>query len=319
MKLNVKVFARALVCAGTLAAATLLASCGGGQQVTTGRPNRVIAFGDEMSVITSTGYKYSVNALLSNSSTAVDCASNPLWIQSLANAYNLVFPQCNSTLTPDPVSRIWATAGATVADLDTQITEQLNQGGFTSNDLVTVLVGANDVVQQFGTYPATSEAQITANLTTSAKMLAAQVNRLAGYGAKVLIVTIPQMGLTPFGGDRSADSTDTNPALLTRLSNAFNDTLLANLLNNGHEIGLVQLDEYLQAVDTATQTGQSNASYANTTLPACTVALPKCTTNTLVANAVSSNYLWADNRHFGVSGQAALGSLALTRATNNPF
>lgn len=319
MKLNVKIFARAALCVGTLAAAALLASCGGGEQVSTFHANRVIAFGDEFSVINSDGSKYTVNALLNGSSTAVDCSSNLLWIQTVAANYGLVFPQCNTTLTPDPVSRIWATPGAMVADLTTQIDNQLNEGGFSSTDLVTVLVGANDVVSQFQTYPTQSEDQITANLTATAAALAAQVNRIAGLGAKVIIVTIPNMGLTPFGGDRTAGSTDTNPALLSRLSTKFNDSLLANLLNDGHQIGLVQLDEYLQAVDTASIQGQSGATFANTIAPECTVALPKCTTNTLVADAVSSNYLWADNRHLGAGGQASLGSLALQRATNNPF
>lgn len=319
MKLNVNVLARAACGAAVLATAGLLAACGGGEQVSSFHPGRVIAFGDESSVINADGSKYTVNALLAGSSSAVDCASNPLWIQILASNYGFVFPQCNVTATPDPASRIWARNGAVVADLSAQIDQQLNEGGFQPNDLVTVLVGANDVVAQFALYPAQGEDQLTANLVAAGTQLAAQVNRLAAYGAKVIVVTIPNLGLAPFGGDRSAGSTDTNPALLTRLSTKFNDALLANLLNDGHQIGLVQLDEYLQAVDTAAIQGLSSSTFADTTDAACTVALPKCTTNTLVANAVSSTYLWADNRHLGAGGQASLGSLALSRATNNPF
>lgn len=319
MKLNVNVLARAACGAAVLATAALLAACGGGEQVSSFHPGRVIAFGDESSVINTDGSKYTVNALLAGSSSAVDCASNPLWIQILASNYGFVFPQCNVTATPDPSSRIWARNGAVVADLSAQIDQQLNEGGFQPNDLVTVLVGANDVVAQFALYPAQGEDQLTANLVAAGTELATQVNRLAGYGAKVIIVTIPNMGLTPFGGDRSTGSTDTNPALLSRLSTKFNDALLSNLLNDGHQIGLVQLDEYLQAVDTAAVQGLSSSTFADTTDVACTVALPKCTANTLVANAVSSTYLWADNRHLGPGGQSSLGSLALSRATNNPF
>jgi len=44
-----------------------------------------------------------------------------------------------------------------------------------------------------------------------------------------------------------------------------------------------------------------------------------CTTNTLQPDAVNSTWLWADDRHLGPSGQTALGSLAITRAQNNPF
>lgn len=319
MIFNVKDFARAALCVASVGAASLLASCGGGEQVSTFVPSRVIAFGDEFSVINTDGSKYTVNALLSGSATSVDCASNPIWIQTVAARWNLQFPQCNTNLTPDPPSRIWATNGATVADLSTQIDEQISQGGFTSGDLVTVLVGANDIVQQFQTYPTQSEAQISANLAAIAVNLATDVNTIAGYGAKVIIVTVPNMGLTPFAGDRSVGSIDTNPGLLSRLSTSFNNTLLANLLNDGHKIGLVQLDQYLEAVDTATQNGTSGATYANTTVAECTVALPKCTTNTLIPDAVSSVYLWADSRRLGVTGQAALGSLATQRASNNPF
>lgn len=315
MKLNVNRQARAALCAGMLAATALLASCGGGEQVTSFSAGRVIALGDEYSVINADGSKYTVNAVVSGT-TQLDCASNPIWIQSVAALYGLVFPQCAGTVS-EPASRIYAANGAVVADISGQIDAQLNNGGFVPNDLVTVLVGANDVVAQFQQYPATGEDQLTANLTMAGAALAAQVNRLANLGAKVLIVTIPDMGLTPFAGDRSAGSTDGNPALLTRLSTRFNDALLADLLNDGHKIGLVQLDEYLKAIDTAALRGQG--SFNNTTLAQCSVALPKCTTNTIVADSVNSVWLWADSRRLGATGQANLASLATSRARNNPF
>jgi outer membrane lipase/esterase len=311
--------ARAALHAGLLASAALLASCGGGEQATTFVANRVISFGDEFSVINADGSKYTVNALVAGTTNQLDCSSNPLWVQAVAAIYGLVFPQCPGA-NSDPVSRIYATPGATVGDVSAQIDQHLSSGGgFTSKDLVTVLAGANDVIAQFQQYPSVGEDQLTANLTVAGAALAAQVNRLAGYGAKVLIVTIPDMGLTPAAGDRSAGSTDGNPALLTRLSTKFNDALLSNLLNDGHQVGLVQLDEYLKAVDTQTRNGFSGASFSNTTLAACAVALPNCSTNTLVPDAVNATWLWADGRHLGATGQASLGSLAVSRAQNNPF
>lgn len=320
MKLNLNDFARAALRSGLLASAALLAACGGGDQVQTFHPNRVIAFGDEFSVINANGSKYTVNALMTGSTTQFDCGSNPIWIQTVAANYGLLFPQCPGTDNIEPVSRIYAANGATVADVATQIDEQLNNGGgFTDGDLVTVLAGANDVVAQFQQYPAVGEDQLAANLTAAGVALADQVNRLASYGARVLIVTIPDMGLTPFAGDRSVNSTDGNPALLTRLSTKFNDALLAGLVNDGHKIGLVQLDQYLKAADTAAINGYSGAPFSNTTLVSCAVALPNCSTNTLVPDAVNATWLWADNRHLGASGQASLGSIALSRAQSNPF
>lgn len=293
-----------------------LASCGGGNQVQTFVAGRVIAFGDEMSVINTDGSKYTVNALATGSTTQLECAGNPLWIQSVAAIYGLVFPQCPGGVAAPP-SRIYAANNARVADLAAQIDAQVGNGGFAATDLVTVLVGANDVVAQFQQFPAVGEAQLADNLTAAGAALAAQVNRIAGYGAKVLIVTIPDMGLTPFGGDRSVGSTDGNPGLLSRLSTKFNDSLLAKILNDGHKIGLVQLDEYLKAVDTNTR--NAVGTYANTTLALCIAALPGCTTNTLRADAANGVWLWADSRHLTPSGQAGLASLAATRAQNNPF
>ena len=320
MKLNLNRTARAVLGAGLLASAALLAACGGGEQVQRFYPSRVLAFGDETSVINANGTKYTVNALVSGSTTQVDCSSNPIWIQSLAANYGLVFPECRGTTVTDPTSRIYAANGAKVADIAAQIDTHLaNGGGFVNGDMATVLVGANDVIAQFQQYPAVGEDQLSANLVAAGVALADQVNRLAALGVKVLIVTIPDMGRTPFAGDRSAGSTNGNPALLTRLSTKFNDALLSNILNDGHQIGLVQLDQYLLAVDTATINKYSGASYANTTQGACSVALPNCTSNTLVADAVNSVWLWADDRHLGPSGQNALGSLAVTRSQNNPF
>ena len=306
---------RAAACAGVLAS-TLLASCGGGQQVQTFVASRVIAFGDETSVIRPDGSKYTVNALAAGSTTALDCVGNPIWIQTLAAAYGLVFPQCPGTAS-DPVSRIYATNGAKVADLTTQIDAHLANGGFVAGDLVTVFVGPNDVIEQFAQYPGVGEDQLLANVDAAGAELANQANRLAGLGAKVLISTIPDMGLTPFAGDRSFGSTNGNPAVLSHLSVRFNDAMLSRLLNDGHKIGLIQLDEYLGAIDNATQAG--TGVYVNSTLAACAVALPGCTTLTLVPNAVGAVWLWADDRHLGPTAQSSLGALAVTRAQNNPF
>jgi outer membrane lipase/esterase len=316
MKSNLNAFVRRAGRAGALACAAVLVSCGGSENTSNFTATRVISFGDEYSVITADQKKYTVNALVASSTTTVDCGSNPIWTQVVAARYGLVFPQCPGDAA-DPASRQQATNGALVADLSAQIDQQLLDGGFAAGDLVTVLVGANDVVTQFAQYPGVGEDQLLLNLDAAGADLANQVNRLADLGAKVLISTIPDIGLTPFGGDRSAGSTDGNPAVLSRLSQRFNDAMLARLRNDGRQIGLIQLDEYLRAVDRATLLGQG--TYANSTAAACAVALPNCTTNTLVPDATTSAFLWADARHLGPTGQGSLGSLAVTRAQNNPF
>ena len=316
MKSNVFVWVRRAAGVAALAGAALLSSCGGGQPGQRFYPSRIIVFGDELSLVRADGSKYTINALVSGSTTALDCASNPIWVQTLASVYGLTFPQCPGSAV-DPVSQIYAAAGAGVNDLPGQISQQQLAGGFTASDMVTVLVGANDVVAEFGKYPDVGESQLDADLDALGTALALQINQLADTGAKILVSTIPDMGLTPFAGDRSVGSTDSNPALLSRLTARFNDALLAHLTNDGSKIGLIQLDEYLQATDHATLLGQG--TYANTTLAACSVALPACNTNTLVPEAVNATWLWADNRHLTPAGQGNLASLAVTRAQNNPF
>lgn len=319
MKSNLNRSRRTVLCAGVLALA-LLASCGGGGTTTNSfTPARVLAFGDETSVINDDGSKYTVNGLVVGSDTVFDCNANPIWIQSVAGLYGLAFPQCASTsvVVADPASRIYATNGALVADLTTQIDRRMADGGFSSRDLVTILVGVNDVIAQFQLYPDVGEPQLLATLDQAGRQLAAQANRLANTGARVLISTIPDVGLMPLSGDRTAGSTNGAPALLGRLSARFNDAMLANLTNDGHKIGLIQLDEYLSLTDRATQLGAG--TFYNTTLAACAVATLQCTSNTLVPDAANGSYLWADDRHLGAGGQGTLAALASTRAVNNPF
>ena len=207
MNLNVKGWRAALLGAGA-AMAVLLASCGGGEQVQQFHATRVFAFGDETSVINSDGTKYSINALTTTGTT--DCASNPLWVQSIAALYGLVFPQCNVNAVPGPTSRIYATVGARVANLSLQIDQQINAGGFADGDLATVLIGANDIIDQFQQYPGVSEDQLNANLEQAASDLAAQVNRLADLGVKVIVVTAPDMPMPSMpGAARSRRKTST--------------------------------------------------------------------------------------------------------------
>lgn len=307
---------------GALVMSALLASCGGGgDQNSSYTPTRVLAFGDESSVINADHSKYTVNALATNSTSTLDCTANLLWIQSLAAIYGLTFPQCPSdTAVADPPSRIYATNAARVADLATQIDTHLGTGdSFAATDLATVLVGANDILAQFAQYDGGNEADLLANVDAAGAEVANQVNRIATIGGKVIVATIPDMGRTPFAGDRT-DLTNPNPGVLSRLSTRFNDALLSRLINDGHKIGLVQLDQYLIAIDNSTQNG-FNSGYANTTLAAClsTIPVTRCTANTLVPDAINSTWLWADDRHLSAIGQNALGSLAITRAQNNPF
>ncbi len=329
MKSNVSGWGRPSLLAALVGAAWL-AACGGGQQVETFRANRVIVFGDESSVINADKSKYSVNAVQLADNTQLDCTSNALWIQSVAAVYGLVFPECNVLPVQAPVSRIYAAAGARAAAIGAQIEMHIASGGFTEKDMVTMLAGSNDILDQYAKFPSTSEAQLTIDVEAAGAELAAQVNRIANLGAKVLLSTTIDMGYTPFALTEEAANAG-RAALLSRLSARFNAKLRANIMNDGRKIGLIKLDEYVSSVAKARLLG--GGIFLNTTLPAClpTAPLPTCTTKTLGTDAAAVpppatptaadgvTWLWADATHLSAGGQVSLGSLAVTRALNNPF
>lgn len=320
----------ALGAAGALVVAAVVSACGGGDPVEKFVPTRLVAFGDETSVMEDdagdrNGRKYSVNAATAASAPATtpvrDCAAFPIWIQTLASAYGLVVPQCNKTNVATAVT-IQAQPNTKAAAVQTQIDAFLAAGNtFTSKTLVTVLAGQNDVFEQFDLVKAgtATEAQAIAAVEAAGTALAGQVNRIAELGGKVLISTIPDVGLTPLGRASTTDS-----ALLTTLTSRFNSRLRINIINDGHRIGLLLLDEAVQSI--------AKGSAANSTDIACavTAVLPDCSTLTLTTTTTTTMptaptattvgvWLWSDNKHLGVYGHATLGGLAVARADGNPF
>ena len=315
----------------TLAAAALTASCGGSDSPQNKYvASRVVAFGDELSVIVDSdrngnGHKYTVNATVAQGDPTVVCANNPIWVQAVATLYGLVFPECNTGPTPasSPSSRIRAAFGAQAADLSPQIDAQIAESGLGAGDMATVLVGQNDVINQYLQYPALSETQLTANVEAAGAEVGRQVNRIAATGAKVLIATVVDSGVTPFGIAERASHADTDrAALLTRLTVRFNASLRGTMTNDGRIIGLVLFDELVGQL--VRFPGLDN--FTDLVDPVCDLTksqlLPPsildCTQDTLVPNG-SAAYLWADDRHIGAAAQNLLGGLATSRAQNNPF
>ncbi len=300
----------------------VLAACGGGGgQIEPFRPTRLLSFGDEASVITPAGLKYSVNDFKRGTDGAItapetlDCTSRPIWTQSLASQFGLVIANCNPN-NATVSSALYAQVGAKVADVRAQIDQHLASGTVGPKDLITILVGQNDILELYRQYPTLSEDQIKAELTTRGQALADQVNRLANANGRILVATTTNPGETPFGLAEKAANTDTDrAALLGRLNESFNIAMRLRLINDGRLIGLVLSDEAItQAVRFPSATG-----FVNVTAAVCNVPLPNCTANTLVTDGNASTWLWADNLQLGPSGQSRLASAALSRAVNNPF
>lgn len=293
----------------------LLGACGGGtSSIEAFIPDRVIAFGDDLSALTATGRKYAVNALKTDGTGAVDCEANPLWIQTVAGIYGYRYAECLGTAT-EAKAKTWAAAGATVADVRAQIDAQAAVG-FTAKDLVTVMVGMNDIRQIYESRSASdTEATLIARARDRGIEVGNQVNRLIGLGAKVIIATAPDIGLSPYGLALGA----TEAALLSRLTQAFNGRIRVTILSDGRFVGLVLADELVQsAVQVPSAYGLSNVTAA-----AClsTVPLPNCTTDasTLVSGATPSTWLWADALRLGSLAHVQLGNIAASRAQSNPF
>lgn len=302
---------------GVAVSLAVLASCGGsGQQVEPFAPTRVLVFGDEQSLLQPDGKKYSINALDANG--ALDCAAFPVWTQSLAANFGMVFPGCPGTVA-QPQGRMYATVNARVADVAAQINTHLGGDTFSRTDLVTVFAGLHDILDMYSQFPGRSRADLIQDAAAAGGALAAQINRIARADGRILYVTLPDLGRTPFAlAERIANPGGIDrAALLTDLAKSFNDNLKALVINDGRFIGLVSEDDLSVAVTN----NPGGSGYANVTDAACldTVALVDCTSATLVTNATATSFYWADKTHLSAGAQANLSQAALVRARGNPF
>ena len=154
--------------------------------------------------------------------------------------------------------------------------------------------------------------------------LAGIVNQIENSGAKVILMTIPDMSLSPYAYKESLKGDFDRLKLLQDMSTQFNLGLVTNFINDGSKIGLVQVDDYLRnAVRNAAGSGYiqlPNQSYG------CLDAapLPTCNDTTLnndptTGQAAQAHFLWADATHLGNVMQNQLGVAAASRAHSNPF
>lgn len=300
-------------------AAAVVAGCGGGTtQYEAFVAGRVLVFGDDDSALLPDGRHWGINGIDVNTGNA-DCNLEPNWVQSVAGYYGYVFAECNTSNPPlEPKGLMYAAVGAKVADLAAQVDALVATGGVVDKDLALVMAGTNDVWELYEQYPSQSEDSLLADMRNRADQLAALVNRLVAMGAKVVVVNLPDLGLSPYARSESDTYSGTGfdrAALITRLTTAFNERLGTKVLLDGRYVGLVQLDLRFQAI------GRSPSSFGFTDISTslCTVPIPNCTTNTLAIGATSSTYLWADPKHMSTGGQSQIGSLALTRVRGNPF
>ncbi len=325
-----------------------LAGCGGGDTVDDFSPRRLLVLGDETSVITADGLKYSVNALdpvapapapgasaptgVDNPPAGpIDCRANRLWIQVIAEEYGFGFEECNSDPAGTPQRGIiYATARARVADIAAQVGAHEASSSFTSSDLVTVFVGQHDILDIYASVTAADQCRYAVadpdrsgvaarSARERGAALGRQINAIArnGDGGRVLFVTVPNQGATPFARQQPTDFNRRD--CLHNLTDAFNAGLRTDVVADGRQVGLVAIDEQVELIlDDNDRFGFDDANVTDATCRPET-PLPNCTTGTLKYAASSDDYLWADDLHFGPELHDLLGDLATSRVRNNPF
>jgi phospholipase/lecithinase/hemolysin len=252
------------------------------------------------------------------------CASNQVWVQQLAYSYGFAFPAC-ATTGYSANSVMSAQAGAQATQLTAQVTAFLASDAFASNDLVTVMVGTNDII-----FAAENSPDAAAAVRAAGEQVGAEVVRITNRGAKVIVSTVPNLGLAPYAISREA-ATPGTVARMSSLSEQFNDALrlkLREVRDGGRAAGLVLADELVRAM----VGNLAGYGLVNATLPVCPLAganaLPNCDMTNITPAAIdpaatTTNYgydwLWADDRHLGANAQSRLGALAVNRSRSNPF
>jgi outer membrane lipase/esterase len=313
--------------AGLLAAGALavLASCGGGTyQVNSFVPARLITFGDESSRLEgSQGLKYSINGI-STTTLRTDCTVAPIWTQVLANTYGLIYANCNVNASVDTNALDLTTVDGTVDDVVNKVAAFQAGDTFNYNDLVTIWVGMHDVLDEYNTNGSGDEATVLADMKQQGAELAGVVNAIAAAGAKVVLLTIPDMQYTPFAYSESLRDGDDRLRLLSDMSTQFNLGLRSNIINDGSKIALVLTDDIVRnAVRSPNSFGLiqlDNQSYG------CldTAPLPTCTSDTLrndpsTGQPAAAAFMWADATHLGSVMQSQIGTRAQQLAHSNPF
>lgn len=375
--------------AAALAMGVGLTACGGGSQVSEFKPNKIVSFGDELSVIgsqtdqgqTVLGQKYGISYVVTDTAYSIagvyqaapdaaliaeDYSVNPsysvdsdglrfiktgtsttdathtrdsralwacslearLWIQILANGYGLGYAsQC-------PADRSGAVSHAAVGAKSADVIAQINahKGELTSQTLVTVWAGQNDILEQLAIYRATPGQlnAIKATLKARGEALGKAVNGILSSGARVLVVTPPDLGKAPAAGP--------DTVALREMAVAFNDgfTGINGVVNNGNKIGLVKAYDLVkdmadfpgnyglvggQAACDVNKTYLKPSGDADTgkSLYNCSYSVTDSARNTLVTGATLYSHLWASEWVLAPGAQARIGALAYTRATENPF
>ena len=313
--------------AGMVATGALftLASCGGGTyQEQSFVPARILVFGDESSRLEgSQGLKYSINGV-SSSNSQIDCTLQPIWTQTVATSYGLVFSNCNPNASFNTNAIDHTVVNGTVQDVVQQVAAFQAGDTFNGNDLVLIWVGMHDILNDYQANATGDETVLLSDMLSAGSTLAGVVNAVAAAGGKVLLLTVPDMSDSPFAYTESQRGDFDRLKLLSDMSTNFNLGLRSNILNDGSKIGLVLVDDIVR--NDVRSPGSFSLIAQDNEYVGCIAAapLPTCTTDTLnndpaTGSPATLNFLWADATHLGSVAQTQIGNQAEGRAHANPF
>ena len=279
-----------------LGLAAMLGGCGGNvDQVDPFVAKRVVVLGDELSLVANDGRRHGINQLDGNGDPV--CTSLPVWTQSVASRFGFGFPGC-PTGAGNSAGVMRAEPGVRAAGLAAQV----DANTFGAGDLVTLSIGLNDVRAQFARLgepspPAFGELVDAAR--SAGAVAAVQACRVLATGARLLLATAPDLGLSPRGRAGGA----TSATQLTQLGEAFTTELRVRVAEcrvggapvDGSTWGLIDGQEKIRLTVQSPQVFGGLSNPSNVTDAACAdgVAADACTTATLKAGASAGAWLWA--------------------------
>jgi lysophospholipase L1-like esterase len=271
--------------------------------------------------------KYTNNGFTPGTTT-LDCSANQLWVQRLALEYLLEFAECNPLGVTTPTALMRATAGGKVADVKAAVDAFLASNTPVPTDLITIMVGTNDIVELYNSVStsALTQAAAVAEVKRRADVFAAQVDRLTNRDnslGRVMYSTVPDVNSTPFGRSKSsADQT-----LLKLLTDNFNNEMRLQVYDNGRSRGFLKTDQLFRNVISSVDSGDQSTGIINDSSPVCNnitdlqnfTDVLGCDTNKLVSGGTFNNYLWADGIHFSYAAHDFLATNAVDLARSLPW
>jgi len=253
-----------------------------------------------------------------------ECDASPIWVKGVARSFGLGFGEQTGCAGDGAGATNYAQPGAKVADVIADLAD--NRGAMRDGVLVTVMVGQNDIVEQ---YNLVKDAGFTNDAIEDAESvlrergldLASAIKGVTGTGAKVILVKTPNLKRSPFAIAEGRGD------VLDRLSEALNQAVYVNpeISRLGRSIAGVDTNEVVLA--NTTTSGYTNEvaacdagalfDPADSTLVEDIDDMPRvCSTFTLKSGINPSAYVWATPRHLGPGAHSYIGSVAFNRAAN---